>query len=58
MLLNQLKKRPKTRFMPRVSQSGLSWWLLSSRADKAGDRVSELKAEITVEMAMVMANCL
>jgi hypothetical protein len=58
ILLNQLKKRPKTRFMPRVSQSGLSWWLLSRMADSAGDRVSELKAEITVEMAMVMANCL
>ncbi|MNG10689.1 hypothetical protein D3C84_941750 [compost metagenome] len=33
-------------------------WLLSSTAANAGDRVSELKAEITVEMAMVKANCL
>src|SRR5690606_14233664 len=56
--LNQLESRPNTRFMARVSQSGLSWWPLSSRADSAGDKVSELNAEITVEMAMVMANCL
>src|SRR5690606_24546221 len=56
--LNQLKNPPNTLFMPRVSMSGLSWWPLSSRADSAGDSVRELKAEITVEMAMVMANCL
>src|SRR3546814_20377881 len=56
--LNQLKNPPNTRFMPRVSQSGLSWCPLSSRADSAGDRVRELNAEITVEMAIVMANCL
>ena len=30
----------------------------SSRAASAGDSVSELTAEITVEMAMVIANCL
>jgi hypothetical protein len=30
----------------------------SRRAASAGDRVSELIAEITVEMAMVTANCL
>src|SRR3546814_8800083 len=29
-----------------------------SSAASAGDNVSELKAEITVEMAIVMANCL
>ncbi|MNY66717.1 hypothetical protein D3C86_2041890 [compost metagenome] len=33
-------------------------WPLSSTAANAGDRVRELKAEITVEMAMVNANCL
>jgi hypothetical protein len=31
-------------------------WRLRSTAARAGDRVSELKAEITVEMAMVRAN--
>ncbi len=33
-------------------------WVLSSRAAMAGDRVSDTKAEIAVEAAMVMANCL
>jgi len=31
---------------------------LSSSADSAGDRVSDTNAEIAVEAAMVMANCL
>ena len=44
--------------MKRVSRSGSASWLRSSTAASAGDRVSELKVEITVEMAMVMANCL
>jgi len=33
-------------------------WLRSNTAARAGDKVSELKAEITVEIAMVKANCL
>ncbi len=33
-----------------------SWWPLSRTAASAGDRVSELNAEITVEIAMVRAN--
>ncbi|MNN91447.1 hypothetical protein D3C81_2095650 [compost metagenome] len=33
-------------------------WPLSNTAASAGDRVRELKAEITVEIAMVRANCL
>ena len=44
--------------MMRVSTSGFASWPLSSSAASAGDSVSELKAEITVEMAMVIANCL
>jgi len=36
---------------------GLAPWGLSSTAASAGERVSELNAEITVEMAMVSANC-
>jgi hypothetical protein len=43
-------------FMPRVSASGLEPCGLSSRAASAGDRVSELNAEMMVEMAMVSAN--
>ena len=31
---------------------------LSSRAASAGDKVSELMAEMTVEIAIVSANCL
>ncbi len=44
--------------MPRESQSFGASWPRSSSADKAGDSVSELKAEMMVEMAMVSANCL
>ena len=44
--------------MPRVSASLGASWLLSSSAASAGDSVSELIAEITVEIAMVSANCL
>ena len=43
--------------MPRASQSFGASWPLSSSADSAGDKVSELKAEMTVEKAMVSANC-
>ncbi len=35
-----------------------AWWGTSSSLQSAGDRVSELKAEIRVEAAMVSANCL
>ena len=44
--------------MPRVSASGFAPCGLSSTAASAGDSVSELNAEITVEMAMVSANWL
>ena len=44
--------------MSRVGASGAAPCGLSSRAASAGDRVSELIAEITVEMAIVTANCL
>ena len=57
-LLKPPKKRPSTRSMPRVSASLGAWWSFSSMAARAGDSVSELMAEITVEMAMVSANCL
>jgi len=42
----------------RANQSFRAWWSLSNTAHNAGERVSELNAEMTVEMAMVMANCL
>ncbi|MNP65476.1 hypothetical protein D3C76_1610670 [compost metagenome] len=42
----------------REKRSLGAWWSFSSTAARAGDRVSELNAEITVEMAMVRANCL
>ncbi|MNY71124.1 hypothetical protein D3C86_2093980 [compost metagenome] len=49
---------PNTLSMPRVSASLGSLWPLSSKALSAGDRVNELIAEITVEIAIVTANCL
>ena len=54
--LKRRKKRPNTRSMPRVSESGCAPCGLSSTAASAGDSVSELNAEITVEMAIVSAN--
>src|SRR5206468_12969931 len=48
--LNVLKKRPKTKSMPRVRRSLGAWCGCSSTADSAGARVSEQNAEITVEM--------
>ena len=39
--------------MARASQSLGASWLFSSSAARAGDRVRELKAEMTVEKAMV-----
>ena len=44
--------------MIRVRRSGRAWCPFSNRAESAGESVSELIAEITVEMAMVRANCL
>jgi hypothetical protein len=44
--------------MTRASASRGAPCGCSSLAASAGDRVSELMAEITVEMAMVTANCL
>ncbi len=44
--------------MPRVSASFGASWDFSSTAASAGDSVSELNAEITVEIATVSANCL
>ena len=40
------------------NQSFFAPWPLSSSAASAGESVSELKAEMTVENAMVSANCL
>ena len=56
--LKRAKKRPNTLSMPRVSASGCAPCGLSSTAASAGDSVSELNAEMTVEMAMVSANWL
>jgi hypothetical protein len=44
--------------MPRVSASFGASWPLSSRAASAGDIVSEFTAEMTVDIAIVSANCL
>src|SRR5579859_7679254 len=52
------KNVPKTRSIARVSQSFGASALLKSSAANAGERVKELNAEITVEIAIVMANCL
>ena len=57
-LLKRRKNPPKTRSMPRVSASGRAPCGLSSSAASAGLSVSELIAEITVEIAIVSANCL
>ena len=44
--------------MTRVSRSFGASWLRSKMALSAGLSVNELKAEITVLMAIVTANCL
>ena len=44
--------------MPVANQSFLAWWPFNKIALKAGESVSELKALMTVETAMVSANCL
>ncbi|MNY62120.1 hypothetical protein D3C86_1988870 [compost metagenome] len=56
--LNGVKSQPR---QAAISLSNLSFgapWGTSSLAARAGERVSELIAEMTVEMAMVTANCL
>ncbi|MCY1539308.1 hypothetical protein D9M68_748890 [compost metagenome] len=57
-MLKRLKKPPNTRSIPRDSQSLGASWLFSSKADSAGDSVSELNAEMMVEIEIVSANCL
>ena len=47
---------PNSVFMTRVSASGFAPCGFNKTAASAGDRVRELNAEITVEMAMVSAN--
>ncbi|MNJ67163.1 hypothetical protein D3C77_633070 [compost metagenome] len=49
---------PNRRSSTREKRSLGAWCSCSNTAASAGDRVRELKAEITVEMAMVKANCL
>ena len=52
------KKYPELASMARERKSFFAPCGCNSTAESAGLRVSELKAEMTVEMAMVMANCL
>ena len=54
--LKPRKNHPKQKFSARVSQSGLSVFGFSRIAARAGLRVSELKAEMSVETAIVRAN--
>ena len=54
----RLKKRPKSLSISEETGSFFAPCGFSSSAARAGDSVSELKAEITVEIAMVNANCL
>ena len=55
--LNGLNSQPNRVSITRPSQSFFAPCGLSRIAASAGDRVSELIAEITVEIAMVSANC-
>src|SRR6478735_10908190 len=52
------KNQPSAALRMRVKRSGGASCALSRTADSAGDKVSELNAEITVEIAIVSANCL
>ena len=54
--LKSLKNQPKTRSHTRVNQSFGASCGLSSSAQRAGASVSELKAEINVDTAIVIAN--
>jgi hypothetical protein len=56
--LKSAKKPPRAFSIASVRRSLGASCPLSSSAASAGERVSELTAEITVEMAMVSANCL
>ncbi|MNM76457.1 hypothetical protein D3C81_882830 [compost metagenome] len=57
--MNGLNNQPPNRRSSTFEKRSFgAWCSLSSTAARAGDRVRELKAEITVEMAMVRANCL
>jgi hypothetical protein len=55
--LNGLKIPPSRRSSSRVSRSGGAPCGRSRMALSAGERVSELNAEMTVEKAIVRANC-
>ena len=54
--LNGRNTQPRPRFSTRVGRSGLAPWGRSRMALSAGESVSELNAEMTVENAMVSAN--
>ena len=56
--LNGPNTQPNARSIRRDSISFGASCDFSSFAARAGDRVSELIAEITVEIAIVTANCL
>src|SRR5947207_14272640 len=56
VLLNPLKNQPSNPSIIRWNKSLFEPRGLRSRAARAGDRVSEWSAEITVETAMVSAN--
>lgn len=56
--LNGPNSQPKHLAIKRSNLSLGAEWGTNSFAARAGDRVSELMAEMTVEMAMVTANCL
>ena len=55
--LNGRNSQPKQRLSTRVGRSAGAPRGLSSTAASAGDSVSELNAEISVENAIVSANC-
>src|SRR5579871_5525286 len=52
------KNQPNAFSIERANQSLGAPCSLSNTAQSAGERVSELIAEMTVEIAMVIANCL
>ncbi len=55
--MNRRKNQPRIRSRKLAKGSRLAPWGCSSRAASAGLSVNELNAEITVETAMVNANC-
>src|SRR5204862_4557708 len=55
--LNGLNAHPNSRLMMRVGRSAAASCGRSSTAASAGESVSELNAEISVENAIVNANC-